>query len=220
MVRAMASSSAHVHRLSRRRPQARGLETRKRLLLAAEQRFGAKGYEATSMNEIADAAHVGIGTLYHHFPDKRALLLALIDDWGDRELARDRRADFFERYLGDDPRAAIHADLGRRAEGLRRDGGFQLALMQLADRDYDVRARLDRIFQVRRERLRDLVAFGQKRGVFRSELDPLAAAFLIQNAINVTATEVFVHQHREVTPSVMLEALTDMICRYVLEDPA
>lgn len=216
----MAASVAKVRRLSPRRPQARGLETRKRLLVTAEQRFGAKGYEATSMNEIADTANVGVGTLYHHFPDKRALLLALIDDWGDRELARDRRADFFERYLGDDPRAAIHADLGRRAERLRRDGGFQLALMQLADRDYDVRARLDRIFQVRRERLRDLVAFGQKRGVFRRELDPLAAAFLIQNAINVTATEVFVHQHCEVTPSVLLEALTDMICRYILENPA
>jgi AcrR family transcriptional regulator len=211
--------AAKLHRLARRRPQARGLATRKRLLAAAEQRFGAKGYEATGMNEIADAAKVGVGTLYHHFSDKRALLLALIDDWGDRELARDRGSEFFERYLADDPRAAIHTDLARRAERLRRDGGFQLVLMQLADRDHDVRARLDRIFQVRRERLRDLVAFGQKRGVFRRGLDPLAAAFLIQNAINVTATEVFVHQHREVTTDVMLEELTDMICRYVLEDP-
>jgi len=216
----MALSTAKIHRLSRRRPQARGLATRKRLLVCAEQRFGAKGYEATSMNEIADTAGVGVGTLYHHFSDKRALLLALIDDWGDRELARDRGADFFERYLGDDPRTAIHADLVRRAERLRHDGGFQLSLMQLADRDHDARARLDRIFQVGRERLRDLIAFGQKRGVFRRELDPLAAAFLIQNAINVTATAVFVHQHREVTPSVMLEGLTDMICRYVLENPA
>jgi AcrR family transcriptional regulator len=215
----MGRSAANVHRPLRRRPQARGLATRKRLLVCAEQRFGAKGYESTSMNEIADAAGVGVGTLYHHFSDKRALLLALIDDWGDRELARDRGTDFFERYLGEDPRTAIHADLARRAERLRRDGGFQLALMQLADRDHDVRSRLDRIFQVGRERLRDLVAFGQKRGVFRRELDPLAAAFLIQNAINVTATEVFVHQHREVTPSTMLEGLTDMICRYVLEDP-
>ncbi len=172
------------------------------------------------MNEIAEAAGVGVGTLYHHFPDKRALLMALIDDWGDRELARERGIDVAERYLGPDPRAAIHADLARRAERLRREGGFQLVLMQLADRDHDVRSRLDRIMQVGRERLRDLIVLGQRRGVFRRDVDPLAAAFLVQNAIHMTASEVFVHQHREVSPDVMVAELSHMICRYLLEDSA
>src|SRR5262245_37137842 len=102
------------------------------------------------MNEIAEAARISVGTLYHHFPDKRALLLALIDDWGDRELARERHVDF-GRYLGADPRASIRADLLARAERLRSGGSFQLVLMQLADRDHDVRARLARIQQVGRE---------------------------------------------------------------------
>jgi AcrR family transcriptional regulator len=202
-----------------RRPQARGVATRRRLLAAAERRFGAHGYEASSMQDIAEAAGVGVGTLYHHFPDKRALLLALIDDWGDRELARERAAGVAERYLGPDPRGAIRSDLARRAERLRRDGGFQLVLMQLADRDHDVRARLDRILQVGRERLRDLVALGQRRGVFRRAVDPLAAAFLVQNAVHMTASALYVHQHRDVPPDVMLAELTEMICRYVLEDP-
>jgi AcrR family transcriptional regulator len=201
-----------------RRPQARGVATRRRLLGEAERCFGARGYEATSMNDIAQAAGVGVGTLYHHFPDKRALLLALIDDWGDRELGR-RRPDSIERYLGDDPRAAIHDGLRADAERLRRDGGFRLMLLQLAERDPDVRQRLRRIRQVARERLRDLVAYGQKRGRYRRDVDPLAAAYLIQNAINATATEVFVHGHADLSPRVMLEQLTDMICRYVLEEP-
>lgn len=192
--------------------------TRQRLLEAAERGFASKGYEPTAMNEIAEAAGVGVGTLYHHFPDKRTLLLALIDDWGDRELARDRGAEFFERYLGADPRAAVHKDLSGRAEQMRRGGSFQLVLMQLADRDHDVRARLDRILQVRRERLCDLVVLGQRRGVFRPGVDPLAAAFLIQNAINVTAIEVCVHRHRELTADVLIDELTDMICRYMLEE--
>ncbi len=208
-----------LRRVSTRRPQARGVATRRRLLAAAEQRIGARGYEATSMQDIAEAAGVGVGTLYHHFPDKRALLLALVDDWGDRELARERGIDVAERYLGPDPRGAIRADLALRAERLRRKGGFQLELMQLADRDHDVRSRLDRILQVGRERLRDLVVLGQRRGVFRRGVDPLAAAFLIQNAIHMTASEVFVHQHREVSADVMLAELSDMICRYILEDP-
>jgi AcrR family transcriptional regulator len=209
-----------IRRTATRRPQARGVATRRRLLATAEQGFGGRGYEATSMNEIAELAGVGVGTLYHHFPDKRALLLALIDDWGDRELARERGIDVAERYLGPDPRAAIHADLALRAERLRREGGFQLVLMQLADRDHDVRSRLDRIQQVGRERLRDLVVLGQRRGVFRRDVDPLAAAFLVQNAIHMTASEVFVHQHREVSADVMVTELSHMICRYILEDPS
>jgi AcrR family transcriptional regulator len=213
----MAGAPAHARRPGRRRPQARGVVTRKRLLAEAERRFGEHGYETTSMNEIAEAAGVGVGTLYHHFPDKRALLLALIDDWGDREVSR-RRPDSIERYLGDDPRAAIFEDLKADAERLRRDGGFRLMLLQLAERDPDVRQRLHRIRQVARERLRDLVAYGQKRGRYRRDVDPLAAAYLIQNAINATATEVFVHGHAELSPGVMLEQLTDMICRYVLEE--
>ena len=202
---------------ARRRPQARGVATRRRLLGEAARRFGAKGYEATSMNEIAEAAGVGVGTLYHHFPDKRALLLALVDDWGDREVRR--RPDSIERYLGDDPRAAIFEDLKADAERLRSEGGFRLMLLQLAERDPDVRQRLHRIRQFGRERLRDLIAYGQKSGRYRRDVDPLAAAYLIQNAINATATEVFVHEHSELRPDVMLEQLTDMICRYVLEEP-
>ena len=200
------------------RPQARGRATRRKIMAAAESLFARRGYESSTMADVAERAGVGVGTLYHHFPDKRALLLALIDDWGDRELERDRGAAFFERYLGADPRAAVQADLAARAEQLRRGGSFQLVLLQLADRDHDVRARLDRIFQVRRERLRDLVALGQARGVFRPGVDPLAAAFLIQNAINVSAMEICLHRHRELTVDVLLAELTDMICRYMLEE--
>ena len=205
---------------SHRRPtQARAVVTRRKLLQAAEELFGANGYEATSMSEVAERASVGVGTLYHHFSDKRALLLALIDDWGDRERALSRTEHGFERYLDGNPRRAIHEDLQRRYERLKREGGFSLLVLQLADRDSDVRDRLHRIRQVGRERLCQLVEYGQRRGVFRREIDPLAAAFLIQNSINMSATEVLVHEHTDLAPEAMLEELTHMICRYILEDP-
>jgi len=212
------SASKPVRSPRRRRPQARGVLTRRRVLAAAEHAFATRGYEATSMNEIAEAARASVGTLYHHFPDKRALLLALIDDWGDRELERERGMDL-SRYLGADPRGALRADLMARAQRLLRGGSFQLVLLQLAASDHDVRARLGRIQQVGRERLRDFVAYGQQRGVFRRGMDPLAAAFLIQNAINVTAIEFFVHQQREIGMEPIIDELTDMICRYLLEEP-
>ena len=62
------------------------------------------------------------------------LLLALIDDWGDRQLAQNRSELDFERYLGDDPRRAIADDLAARYRELRRDGGLYLVLLELGRR--------------------------------------------------------------------------------------
>jgi len=213
------SSRESLAPLRRARPQARGIATMRRLLQAAEPLFARRGYESTGMAEVAERAGVGVGTLYHHFPDKRALLLALIDDWGDRQLAQNRSELDFERYLGDDPRRAIADDLAARYRELRRDGGLYLVLLELGERDDEVRSRLARIQQVAIERFRDLIAYGQRRGLMRRDVDPLAASFLIRHAIRSAATEVLVHRVADPAPERVLEGLTEMICRYILEDP-
>ncbi|MDP3505093.1 MAG: TetR/AcrR family transcriptional regulator [Myxococcales bacterium] len=56
--------------LSRRDPTAR----RARVLEVATRLFAERGYEATSVNDVAADAGVSIGTLYKYFPDKPALL--------------------------------------------------------------------------------------------------------------------------------------------------
>jgi AcrR family transcriptional regulator len=216
MARATRSS---VVPLRRARPQARGIATRRKVLQAAEALFARRGYEATGMADVSERAGVGVGTLYHHFPDKRALLLALIDDWGDRQLAQNRSELDFERYLGNDARRAIADDLAARYRELRRDGGLYLVLLELGERDGDVRSRLARIHQVAIERYCDLIAYGQRRGLMRRDIDPLAASFLVRHAIRVAATEVLVHRVSDPAPERVLEGLTEMICRYILEDP-
>jgi len=212
------SSRESVVPLRRARPQARGIVTMRRVLQAAEPLFARRGYEATGMADVAERAGVGVGTLYHHFPDKRSLLLALIDHWGDRELAQNRSELDFERYLGDDPRRAIADDLDARYRELRRDGGLYLVLLELGERDLEVRSRLARIQQVSIERFRDLIVFGQRRGLMRRDIDPLAASFLIRHAIRSAATEVLVHRVADPAPERVLEGLTDMICRYIFTE--
>jgi len=204
--------------LERGRPQARGVATRRRVLLAAEALFAQRGYEATGMADVAERAGIGVGTLYHHFPDKRALLLSLIDDWGDREIEHRRERHHVERFIGESPRAAFSDDLRRSYERLRREGGFYLVLLERAERDPDARQRLNRINQLADERLRDVLVLGQHRGVIRSEIDPLAAAVLVRRSIEAAATEVFVH--RMTHPERVLEGLTDMICRYIFKEGA
>ena len=211
------SPRGSVVRLERARPQARGVATRRRVLAAAELLFSRGGYEATGMADVAERASVGVGTLYHHFPDKRALLLALIDDWGDRELAhaRGRHDQEVERFLSEHARAAFAEDLRNSYQRLRREGGFYLVLLELAERDSDVRQRLLRINQLLDERLRDMLAFGQKRGTIRAVIDPLAAAVLMRRSIAAAATEVFVHRMTDPAPERVLEGIIDMICRYI-----
>ncbi|RBM06259.1 TetR/AcrR family transcriptional regulator [Streptomyces sp. PT12] len=55
-----------------------GLSTRDEILAAASALFAARGYEATSTRQIADAAGVRQATLYYHFTDKQAILMSLL----------------------------------------------------------------------------------------------------------------------------------------------
>jgi AcrR family transcriptional regulator len=188
------------------------------VLRAAEQLFSKRGYDPTSMADVASRADVGVGTLYHHFPDKRALLLALIDEWSDRELARGRDDFDAVRASGSDLRRAIRGYLASRYRSLREDGGLPLVLLALRERDAEVRSRLARLDHVITERVRDLIAFAQEGGLVRPDVDPFAAALLIRQATRGAATEVLVHRSPETDPERVLAALTDMICRYLLQE--
>lgn len=61
---------------SPRKPRADAVRNRERVLQAAKVVFGAGGAEA-SLEAVARAAGVGIGTLYRHFPTREALFEAV-----------------------------------------------------------------------------------------------------------------------------------------------
>ena len=58
------------------------------ILAAAEDLFVRRNYADVSMRDIADAAAVTTGALYHHFPGKEKLYVAMIKN----DLARKRQA--------------------------------------------------------------------------------------------------------------------------------
>jgi AcrR family transcriptional regulator len=60
--------------------QKRSREKRDRLKAAGLELFGEKGYEGTSIEEIARRARMAVGGFYQHFRSKRQLLLVLMDD--------------------------------------------------------------------------------------------------------------------------------------------
>lgn len=55
-----------------------GAATREQILAAAERLFAAHGVDGVSMHDIATAAGVSKGNLFHHFATKRALHLAVL----------------------------------------------------------------------------------------------------------------------------------------------
>lgn len=54
--------------------------TRDRLRAVAAERFGLRGYEGTSMSDLAERVGVTKATLYSHYPSKEALLVELFED--------------------------------------------------------------------------------------------------------------------------------------------
>jgi len=55
-------------------------QTRQQLLEAAAIEFAREGYVGANINRISTAAGFAKGTIYNHFPSKRALMQALIDE--------------------------------------------------------------------------------------------------------------------------------------------
>lgn len=52
----------------------KSLNTKRQIACAAMQMFGTKGYEQTSLMDIAEAIHMTKGAIYHHFANKQSLL--------------------------------------------------------------------------------------------------------------------------------------------------
>ena len=62
------------------RPKVPAPDTRKRILAAASEEFGAHGFAATTVDRIARRARVNKAMIYYHFPNKRALYTCIIRD--------------------------------------------------------------------------------------------------------------------------------------------
>lgn len=73
----------NVNPRKRGRPPGRtsqGDAARERLYATAMQLIAARGYEATTLRDVAKEAGVSVGLLYRYFPSKQAVVIALYDE--------------------------------------------------------------------------------------------------------------------------------------------
>jgi AcrR family transcriptional regulator len=120
--------------------------TRERLLSEAQRLFRERGYAATSLEQIADAADVTKGAIYGHFSSKEDLLLSAIEamptpDFGSMydqsRPVRDRLAEFGRDAAVDEAqmdRAAFAAHLEFIAALLRKPDARQRYAANLESR--------------------------------------------------------------------------------------
>jgi AcrR family transcriptional regulator len=138
----------------RRRSGARrneaGLETRVRLLDAAERLFGERGLDAVSVRDITEAAGANTAAIHYHFGSKVDLVAAILDRRaGGVGLRREELLDALEARSAPDLRAVVDAMVRPTAElaggsmGGRSYVAFLAALgshaelMPLLDQAYD-----------------------------------------------------------------------------------
>lgn len=63
----------------RRHPGKKGTSTRERIVDRSARLFNARGYAATAISDVVEAAGIQTGGLYRHFRDKDALAIAAFD---------------------------------------------------------------------------------------------------------------------------------------------
>ena len=127
------------------RPTSKGKGTRTRILDVAEEAVLAKGFDATSIEELVAGAGITRSGFFYHFPDKNALARALIE----RYIAQDRIVldDIFGRAaeLSDDPLHRLLIALRLFAEILadlpNGHPGCMVATIAYQDRLFDAEVR-------------------------------------------------------------------------------
>jgi AcrR family transcriptional regulator len=132
---------------------------RERIVAAARAVFTSQGGDA-QIDDIARAAHVGVGTVYRHFPHKEALLGELLAE-------RFRvMADNAERALEiEDPWDAFAWMLRTNAQFCAGEVGVQQALVRGPDAWEYTAPEIDRL----RETATKLIVRAQRAGVMRPD---------------------------------------------------
>jgi AcrR family transcriptional regulator len=82
------SESAPRRRGRPRGTTAQGEETRRRLYETATRLISERGWQATTLRDVAQEAGVSVGLLYRYFPSKQAIVLTLYDELSTEYAAR------------------------------------------------------------------------------------------------------------------------------------
>jgi AcrR family transcriptional regulator len=147
-------------------------ERKKEIALVALDLFAEKGFETTSISEVAKAAGIGKGTIYEYFSSKEELILAAFMTWVEQMMG----PEVEEMLLSvDDPEQRLRLLVQGMMEAFISDERvikltalmFQLMLNDMALLENE---QVNRMLRGLRKFLYDILLEGIARGVFKPEI--------------------------------------------------
>jgi AcrR family transcriptional regulator len=169
--------------------------TKEGILEAAAKIFSEKGYNATSMQDIADAVHLKKASLYYHFSSKQEILVDILDN------ALDLINNHLEQVLAQSlsPDEKIRQAMVSYFQTIAENQNLAAVLLmemksldpELKDRQVSQREKFEGIW-------RDLIVEGRQTKIFE-HFDPSITARAILGVINWSVT----WYHREGPRSAM-----------------
>ena len=156
-------------------------ERRAHLVVLAGELFAQKGYRATTVREIADAAGILSGSLYHHFDSKESIGDEILSSFINEVLADYRGAV----ASAASPRAAIEQIVRSTSRTLSRHRAA-LAMLQNDWSYFAAQPRFAYLPKALREIERTWVTqleLGQQSGLFRADLDAKLTYRLLRDVL-------------------------------------
>jgi AcrR family transcriptional regulator len=161
------------------RRERRREQTAEKLFRAAAELFARKGYAATTVEEITEAADVGKGTFFNYFPSKEHVLTYFVE--------RQRGALHRHLLLARENKSEIVEILLSLADELvlAPSGSQHLARSLIAAflGSVEVRERIAREMGLGRKIIAEIIAMGIEAGALHSELAPAELARSFQQTL-------------------------------------
>ncbi len=159
-------------------------QSRSTLLQAAFCEIHRKGYQAASIADILQDTGLTKGALYHHFPTKQSLGLAVIEEVIGENLAK---LLFEPIRQSDDPVEALlhlisHVDKKVAPDFVMLGCPLNNLMQEMSALDPEFKSSLNGILKRWRDTVEWALVSGQKRGDIRSDVDAKSAALFIVSA--------------------------------------
>ena len=152
------------------------------ILNAALYLFSSRGYEKTSMSDVADAVNMTKGGIYHYISKKEDLLVRIHNQMADAFIRTFRKSA----EISEKPEARLshwieaHTRLMKDYKHHIKIFFNELDSLQNTEKLRTIIGKRDSIFEL----LQTIIKTGQKQKVFRTDLQPKIISFLIFGMIN------------------------------------
>jgi AcrR family transcriptional regulator len=207
-----ANSSARTALRPRKQPrQARSRQTVDAILVAAAQVFERRGYAAGTTDAIAERAGVSVGSVYQYFPNKDAILVALVERHVEEgfamvsRLLREARGEPVE--IGPLLRRFVDAMIALH----QREPRLHRVLFEEIPLPLSVRRELER----REEAIAEEVAALIVEGLGPALRNPSLTAYMLVHSVEGLVHDFVLHPPRDFEAGAFAEELVCMLRGYL-----